>query len=64
MEGEDAEPGATTLLGSLPLLKIYSAFTHLNMLSLLATLLPLLSFRDWNKLRGVGVLAVWSGYSR
>ncbi|CAE6487904.1 unnamed protein product [Rhizoctonia solani] len=50
---ESAEPETTTPPGSPPPPKIYPLETHLNMPSLLAALLPHLSFRDWNALNAL-----------
>ncbi|CAE6495638.1 unnamed protein product [Rhizoctonia solani] len=52
-EEELAEPESTTPPGSPPPPKIYPLETHLNMPSLLAALLPYLSFRDWNALNAL-----------
>ncbi|KAG8734849.1 hypothetical protein FRC11_003620, partial [Ceratobasidium sp. 423] len=50
---ELAEPESTTPPGSPPPPKVYPLETHLNMPSLLAALLPHLSFRDWNALNAL-----------
>ncbi|KAF8686527.1 hypothetical protein RHS04_00176 [Rhizoctonia solani] len=52
-EMNQAEPDTTTPPGSPPPPKIYPLETHLNMPSLIAALLPHLSFRDWNALNAL-----------